>query len=148
MRFVCRISKARVETHTLIIFNTYYLSTAIMFTRTLLKVTFYVHCLSCFELSLLTDMWISVRLGWIIATVCHRTVECCLNETSLGIGVQSEVYEAKSLASRQRLQEWKRILVFLNFSVKLVNANAYWCWSENLNRRDHEASLGLIVICL
>jgi hypothetical protein len=148
MQFVCRRSKARVETQTFIIFNIYYLSTAIMVTRTLLKITFYVHCLSCFELSLVTDMWISVCFRWIIATLCHRTVECCLSETSLGIGVQSEVYEARFSASKQRLHKWKRILVFLNFSVKLVNANAYWCWSGNLNKRDREARLGLIVICL
>ena len=141
MLFVCR------HTHTyniqyLILFHGYngYLNTP--------KCYVIVNCLSCFELPLVTDVWTSILLGWIIATVYHRTVECCLNEKYLGIGVQSEVYEANSLAARRRLQEWKRILLFLNFSVKLVNKNAYWCWSGNLNRQDHEASLGLIVMYL
>jgi hypothetical protein len=45
MRFACWITKA---TDTLRMCNTYCFSTATTVTRTLLNVTLYVHCLSCF----------------------------------------------------------------------------------------------------
>jgi hypothetical protein len=46
MRFACRITKARTQTHT-IRCNTYCFSTATMVTRERLNVTLYVHWLSC-----------------------------------------------------------------------------------------------------
>jgi hypothetical protein len=44
MRYACRITKTRIDTHTLIIFNGYCFSTTIV-TRTHLNVTLYVHSL-------------------------------------------------------------------------------------------------------
>jgi hypothetical protein len=46
MCVVCQLTKARIQAHTLIIFNTYsFTATVVM--RTRLSVTLYVHCLSC-----------------------------------------------------------------------------------------------------
>ena len=45
MRLACRITMARTQTHTLIVFNTCCFSTATMVKRTRLDVTFYAHCL-------------------------------------------------------------------------------------------------------
>ena len=46
IRFACRITKARIQTHAQIC-NTYCFSTAKIVTRTRLSGTLYVHCLSC-----------------------------------------------------------------------------------------------------
>jgi hypothetical protein len=47
--FAWRISKAIIHTHTLLMCNTYCFSTETVITRTRLKVTLYVHWLSCFR---------------------------------------------------------------------------------------------------
>ena len=55
MRVACRVTKTRVETHAVIIFNMYYYSAATMVTRTRFILALYVYRLSCF-LSLLPSL--------------------------------------------------------------------------------------------
>jgi hypothetical protein len=50
IRIACPITKARIQTHTLRICNTYCFSTATTVTRTSLNVTLQVHCLSLFNI--------------------------------------------------------------------------------------------------
>ena len=42
MRFACRLTKARIQTHI------YTIYTAVVVTRTRLSIALYVHCVSCF----------------------------------------------------------------------------------------------------
>jgi len=46
LRLACRITKAQIRTHPVIVIDTYCFSTATMVTRTLRDVTLYIHCLS------------------------------------------------------------------------------------------------------
>ena len=49
MLFACRLTKARIQTHTLIIFRIYCFFTATVVTRTHLMVMLYLHELPCFD---------------------------------------------------------------------------------------------------
>jgi hypothetical protein len=51
IEFASLITEARIQTHTLIMFNDYCLSTT-TFTRTCLKVTLYAHCLFVLSVAL------------------------------------------------------------------------------------------------